>query len=147
MRKKRSILPRPRGIPLLTDGLLARIGVAGSVTAVAALAVTLANGDDPARASWLACNILVFGQLVRAYANRRLDAPVWSLPPNRTLAAVCLAVGAIQLLIPAVPLLADAFRATPLAPTELAIVALIAVAPALAGELVRTTRRGVVWVA
>jgi Ca2+-transporting ATPase len=138
--------PRPRGLPLLTEGLLLRIALAGGVTAMAALAV-MANDDGALEhARWLAVNVLVFGQLVRAYMNRRLDRPVYGLPPNWFLAAACLGAAAVQLAIPYVPPLADAFRATPLDAADVAIIALIALAPAVLAEVIRATRR-TVWVA
>jgi len=49
-------------------------------------------------------------------------------------------------LIPVVPPLADAFRATPLDATDWLLVALIALAPAVVGELVRSRSR-MSWVA
>ncbi len=57
-----------------------------------------------------------------------------------------LLVVVIQALIPYVPALAEAFRATPLDGSEWALVAAIALAPALLAELVRTTT-GRAWVA
>ena len=53
---------------------------------------------------------------------------------------------AIQVLIPAVPPLAEAFRATSLDPGDWGLVVLIALAPALVAETIRT-RRGAEWVA
>jgi hypothetical protein len=52
----------------------------------------------------------------------------------------------IQVLIPFVPVLADAFRATPLGAEDWLIVAVVALAPAVLAEIVRTAR-GRVWVA
>ena len=47
-----------------------------------------------------------------------------------------------------IPLLAETFRATPLEPSDWAIVAVVAFAPALLAEVVRTVRGGrTVWVA
>lgn len=137
--------PRPRGVPLLTSGLLVRIAAAGGVTAVAALALLVAlGGGDHAR--WVAFNALVFGQLVRAYANRSLVHPLRRLPANGFLALACLVGAAFQLAIPFVPPLAEAFRASPLDSLELAVVALVALGPALVAEFVRSGRRWV-WVA
>jgi hypothetical protein len=65
---------------------------------------------------------------------------------NRFLAAAAIAVVAIQIAIPYVPVLADAFRATPVSLAELALVAVIALVPAVVAELLRV--RGVrPWVA
>jgi Ca2+-transporting ATPase len=138
--------PRPRGVPLLTNALLIRIAVAGGVTAVAALALLIGIGGGGDHARWVAFNALVFGQLVRAYANRSLVHPLRRLPPNGFLAIACLGAAAFQLLIPYVPPLAEAFRASPLSGPDLLIVALIAVGPAVVGEVVRSIR-ATVWVA
>jgi hypothetical protein len=56
-----------------------------------------------------------------------------------------LVVIAIQLLIPYVPALAEAFHATPLALDDLMLASAIALAPAMVAELMRRTGR--VWVA
>jgi magnesium-transporting ATPase (P-type) len=138
--------PRPKAEPLLTRALLLRIGLAGGMTAGAALALMVwhAGGDDHAR--WLAFNALVFGQLVRAYANRSLTNPIRRLPPNRVLLIACLVAGTVQLLIPFVPPLAEAFRATPLDGLDLALVAVVALVPAFVAEAVRSRRR-TTWVA
>jgi Ca2+-transporting ATPase len=138
--------PRPRGVPLLTTGLLARIAIAGGVTAVAALALLIGVGAGLDHARWVAFNALVFGQLVRAYENRSLTNPLRLLPANGFLALACVVGALIQLAIPYVPPLAEAFRASPLNGLELAVVALIAVGPAIVAEIVRSVRR-TVWVA
>jgi magnesium-transporting ATPase (P-type) len=140
--------PRHAEQPLLTDGILVRIAGAGAFTAVAALVVMLMDGGGFDHAAWLAYTILVAGQCVRTYWNRSLREPIHRLGINRFLLGACLAAIAIQLLIPAVPVLAEAFRATALNPGDWAIVALIAFLPAAAAEAVRTVRRGrTVWVA
>jgi Ca2+-transporting ATPase len=138
--------PRPRGVPLLTTSLLLRIGVAGGVTAVAALAILIGHDGTPDHARWVAFTALVFGQLVRAYANRSLVHPVRRLPPNGFLAAACLVGLVIQLAIPYVPPLAEAFRATPLELSDLAIVGVVALGPAVVAEIVRHRGR-TTWVA
>jgi hypothetical protein len=54
----------------------------------------------------------------------------------------------VQALIPYVPPLADAFRATPLDLVDWVFVAVIAFAPAVVAELVRALRGGrTIWVA
>jgi hypothetical protein len=68
------------------------------------------------------------------------------LPRNGFLARACLVGGVVQLAIPCVPALAEAFRATPLDGPELAHVALVALGPAVVGEGVRSVRR-TPWVA
>jgi Ca2+-transporting ATPase len=138
--------PRPRGVSLLTRSLLTRIAVAGGVTALGTLALVVWRGGGEDHARWLAFNALVLGQLVRAYSNRSLVHPVSTLTPNRFLAAVCIGAALVQLAIPLVPPLADAFRATPLDAAEIAAIALIAVAPAVVAELIRR-RRAAIWVA
>jgi magnesium-transporting ATPase (P-type) len=67
---------------------------------------------------------------------------------NRFLLIASVAAIAVQVLIPYVPPLAEAFRATPLAPHEWLLVGVVAFAPALAAEVARTIRRGqATWVA
>jgi calcium-translocating P-type ATPase len=138
--------PRRRGVPLLDDGLLVRIAVAGGFSAVAALVLMLGApaGDDHAR--WLAYTTLVCAQVVRAYANRSLATPIHRLPANRFLLGAVVLVLVIQAAIPFVPPLAEAFRATPLSLADWALVAVVAAAPALFAEAWRTGR-GTRWVA
>jgi Ca2+-transporting ATPase len=138
--------PRPRDVPLLSAGLLSRIAVAGGVTAAAALGLLLWRGGGFEHARWLAFNALVFGQLVRAYANRSLVYPIRTLRPNGFLALACVLAGVVQVLIPHVPPLAEAFRATALDASDIALVAIVALGPAIVAEVVRTVRRAV-WVA
>jgi Ca2+-transporting ATPase len=137
--------PRPRGEPLLPVGLLGRIGLAGGFTAVAALTVLQFRGGDPEHARWLAYSVLVVGQVVRAYANRSLSVSVLRLKLNGFLAAACLLVAGVQLFIPFLPPLAQAFHASPLALWEWGIVLLLALLPAVYAEAVR--RMGNTWVA
>jgi Ca2+-transporting ATPase len=137
--------PRPRGQPLLTVTLLARIGLVGSFTAIAALAAMGWHGGDSDHVRWLAYSALVMGQLTRAYANRSVSQSVFNLRLNGFLAMACLIGAAIQVAIPFVPPLADAFHASPLDVEEWAIVAAIALAPAIAAEILRRTGR--TWVA
>jgi Ca2+-transporting ATPase len=138
--------PRPRGRPLLTSTLLARISVAGGFSAVAALIVTLTHEGTPEHVRWVAYTTLVMAQVVRAYANRSLTRPVVTLRPNVLLATACLLVVAVQIAIPYIPPFADAFRATPLDTSDWAIVALIALAPAVLAEAIRAAS-GREWVA
>ncbi len=138
--------PRPAREPLLTDRLLARIVVAGGYSAVAAL-LLMANHDGGfVHARWLAYTALVAGQAVRAYANRSIREPVHRLRPNGFLLFACAAAIGIQAVIPYVPALADAFRATRLDLLDWTFVALIAVLPALLAEAIRTARSGTTWV-
>ena len=137
--------PRPRGEPLLTVPLLVRIALAGSFTALTALAAMAWHGGESDHVRWLAYTALVVGQLVRAYANRSLSLSVFRLGTNGFLAIACLVAVAIQVAIPFVPPLADAFRASPLDAVEWGIVAGIALTPAVAAEVIR--RRHVIWVA
>ena len=138
--------PRPASVPLLTRGLLSRIAVAGSFSAVAALFLIESHDGGFIHARWLAYTALVCAQAVRAYANRSLSIPVHRLKPNGFLALACLTVIAIQVLIPLVPPLADAFRATTLDAFDWILVAVVALGPALLAEGVRSVRR-TVWVA
>ena len=138
--------PRPKREPLLTSGLLVRVAVAGSITAGAALALMAWHDGTAEHARWVAFNALVFGQLVRAYANRSLAHPVHRRPQNRLLAVAVIGAAVVQLAIPVVPPLAEAFRATPLDAMDLSLVALIALGPAIVAEVVRARRRQV-WVA
>jgi Ca2+-transporting ATPase len=139
--------PRPRDEPLLTSGILARIAVAGGVTAVAALVILLVGAAGFEELRWVAYTALVIGQVVRAYANRSLTEPVHRLGPNWVLISACLLVIAIQIAIPFVPALADAFRARQLSAIEWLVVAAIALVPALVAEAIRTVRPGTTWIA
>ncbi len=138
--------PRRAGQPLLTVELLTRIAGAGGFSAVAALALMLAHPGGFEHARWLAYTALVVAQAVRAYANRSLRTPLRRLQPNWFLAGACVLVIVIQALIPLVPPLAEAFRATPLDPGDWALVIAIALAPAVLAEAIRTWR-GTPWVA
>ncbi len=144
--------PRKAGAPLLPFDLLGRIVVAGGISAVAGLVLLLAatgGPDDPAsldRGRWLAFTALVGAQVVRAYANRSLHLPLHRIGRNGFLIAAGVIVLAIQAAIPAIPPLADAFRAVPLAPLDWLVVAVVALAPALVAEAVRTIRPRT-WVA
>ncbi len=109
--------------------------------------VLLMGEGDFERLRWVAYTALVIGQVVRAYANRSLEMPVHRLPSNWVLAGACVVVIAIQLLIPSVPALADAFRAHRLDLGEWVVVGVIALAPALLAELIRTARTGSTWIA
>jgi Ca2+-transporting ATPase len=122
--------PRRRGVPLLTDDLLGRIVAAGGFSAVAALVVMVTHPGTPEHTRWLAYTILVCAQAVRAYANRSLRIPIHRLALNSILLAAGLLVITIQALIPQVPILAEAFRASPLDAGDWARVAVIALAPA-----------------
>jgi Ca2+-transporting ATPase len=138
--------PRKRNVPLLTNDLLARIAVAGGYSAIAALVVMATHPGTAEHARWLAYTSLVCAQAVRANANRSLRTPVHQLPINWFLVAAGAAVIAIQALIPFVPLLAEAFHATPLDGSDWAVVAVIALVPAIVAEVVRTVT-GRTWVA
>jgi magnesium-transporting ATPase (P-type) len=101
---------------------------------------------DAEHARWLAYTALAVGQAVRAYANRSLRQSIFALRPNRFLALAVVAVVAVQLAIPALPVLAEAFHASVLSAAEWGIVALIAVAPAVVAEMARRMT-GRDWVA
>jgi Ca2+-transporting ATPase len=137
--------PRPRGEPLLTVPLLLRISLAGSFTALTALAAMAWHDGDADHVRWLAYTALVIGQLVRAYANRSVSQSVLRLRPNGFLALACLVAVLVQVGIPFVPPLAEAFHASTLDAVEWGIVAAIALTPAISAELIR--RRRLVWVA
>jgi Ca2+-transporting ATPase len=136
--------PRPRGEPLLSVPLLTRIALAGSFTAITALAAMAWHPGDADHVRWLAYTALVMGQLVRAYANRSVSQSIFNLRLNGFLALACLIGAVIQVAIPFVTPLADAFRASPLDAEEWIVVAAIALTPAGVAELLR--RRGLTWV-
>jgi Ca2+-transporting ATPase len=138
--------PRDRRIPLLSNEILARIVGAGGFSAVAALVIMATHPGTPDHARWLAYTTLVCAQVVRAYANRSLTIPIHRLSRNTFLLLAGLMVVAIQVAIPYLPPLAEAFRATPLEPNDWAIVAAVALAPALVAEVIRTVR-GRPWIA
>ncbi|MFL5709816.1 MAG: cation-translocating P-type ATPase [Chloroflexota bacterium] len=138
--------PRRRDVPLLTNELLGRISVAGGFSAVAALVVMVTHPGTADHTRWLAYTVLVCAQAVRANANRSLRIPIHRLPPNWFLLAAGLIVIGVQVAIPQIPLLAEAFRATPLDASDWLLVAVIALAPAVLAEVVRTVT-GRTWIA
>ena len=139
--------PRSVRRPLLDDRLLGALGVAGGYSAIAAVILMANHGGGAEHARWLAYTALVVSQAVRAYANRSIRGPVHRLRPNGFLAAACTAVVLVQAAIPYVAPLATAFRATPLDVADWALVALVALVPAILAEVVRTLRPGIRWVA
>jgi len=138
--------PRSVATPLLTSGLLTRIGLAGSFSAIAALVLLVADPQGPAHGQWLAYTALVCAQAVRAYANRSLTEPITRLSRNGFLLVACLAVVAIQVAMPLVPALADAFRAQQLGALDWVVVAVVALAPAVIAQVVRAAT-GRTWIA
>jgi P-type Ca2+ transporter type 2C len=138
--------PRDRRIPLLSNEILARIVGAGGFSAVAALVIMATHPGTPEHARWLAYTTLVCAQVVRAYANRSLTIPLHRLGRNTFLLVTALVVLAIQVAIPYLPPFAEAFHATPLEPDDWAIVAVVALAPAVLAEIIRTVR-GRPWIA
>jgi magnesium-transporting ATPase (P-type) len=85
---------------------------------------------------------------VRAYWNRSVRQPIHRLATNRFLLAACIAAVGIQALIPFVPPLAEAFRATQLDALDWILVAVVSFAPAAVADVIRTRSRGaMVWVA
>jgi Ca2+-transporting ATPase len=140
--------PRHATTPLLTTEILVKLGGAGAFTAIGALALMLTHGGGFEHAAWLAYTALVVGQCVRAYWNRSVREPIHRLGRNGFLAAACLAAVAVQALIPAVPPLASAFRATPLDAVDWALVLVVAVLPAAVAEIARQRGDGRrIWVA
>jgi P-type Ca2+ transporter type 2C len=140
--------PRHAEQPLLTKGILVGIAGAGGFTAIAALVVMQTHGGGFEHAAWLAYTALVVSQCVRAYWNRSLREPIHRLGRNSLLIGACLFAVAVQVLIPFVPPLAGAFRATPLDLVDWLLVAIVAFVPAVAAELARTRGSGSsMWVA
>jgi Ca2+-transporting ATPase len=138
--------PRPRTRPLLDWSILLRICLAGGFSAFAALALIEQHSPNFEHARWLAYTALVVGQVVRANANRSLAYPVLLRRPNALLLAGGIACVVIQVVIPYVPGLSDAFQATPLDELDWMLVAIIALAPALFAEAYRAIRHRP-WVA
>jgi len=137
--------PTPRSQPLLGRGILVGLAGAGGFTAVAALALVLGSEGGLEHASWLAFTTLVVGQLVRANANRSLQTSLFRLGPNGVLLGMGVIWVVVQAAIPYVPPVAAAFEASPLNAVEWALVAFIALAPAVLAEVMR--RSGRTWVA
>ena len=138
--------PRPRGRPLLPGYLLVRIAAAGGFTAAAAFVLMLTHDGSPDHVRWLAFSSLVIGQVVRANGNRSLTRPVSSLRPNAMLAGAAAIVVVVQVAIPQIPPLAEAFRATPLDASDWLLITAVALAPALVAEVIRRVT-GWEWVA
>ena len=129
--------PRPRAKPLLDWSILGRICLAGGFSAVAALVLIEQHSPDFQHARWLAYTALVIGQVVRANANRSLAYPVLLRRPNVLLLAGGVICVVVQIVIPFVPPLQDAFQATPLDAVDWLLVAVVALAPALVAEAYR----------
>jgi magnesium-transporting ATPase (P-type) len=123
-----------------------RIVGAGGFSAVAALAIMMTFPGTDEHVRWLAYTTLVVAQVVRAYANRSLHVPLRRLAPNGFLLGACVIVVLVQFAIPFVPALAEAFQASPLDAGEWGIVAVVALAPAIVAEVVRSLRARI-WVA
>lgn len=138
--------PRRPDAPLLTNVLLARIALAGGISAVAALVLLVTHEGGFEHARWLAYTTLVASQAVRAYDNRSLHTPLHRLGPNVFLALAVAVVLVVQVAIPYVPALAEAFHASPLDAFEWLLVAIVALAPAVLAEGVRGLARRP-WVA
>jgi Ca2+-transporting ATPase len=138
--------PRPRTKPLLDWTILSRICLAGGFSAFAALYLIEQHSTDFEHARWLAYTALVVGQVIRANANRSLAYPVLLRRPNMLLLAGGVVCVAIQVAIPFIPPIADAFQATPLDAFDWLLVAIIALAPALFADVYRAIRRRP-WVA
>jgi len=138
--------PRPRTKPLLDWTILSRICLAGGFSAFAALYLIEQHSTDFEHARWLAYTALVVGQVIRANANRSLAYPVLLRRPNILLLAGGVVCVAIQVAIPFIPPIADAFQATPLDAFDWLLVAIIALAPALFADAYRAIRRRP-WVA
>lgn len=138
--------PRPRTKPLLDWTILGRIAIAGGFSAVAALVLMEGHSPDFEHARWLAYTALVVGQVVRANANRSLAYPVLLRRPNPLLLVGGVGCVAVQVAIPYVPGVSQAFQATPLDAVDWLLVAVVALAPALFAETYRLTRRQP-WVA
>ena len=138
--------PRSRTRPLLDWGIIARICLAGGFSAVAALFLIEQHSPDFEHARWLAYTALVVGQVVRANANRSLAYPVLLRRPNPMLMVGGVVCIAIQIAIPFVPALDEAFQATPLDALDWFLVGAIALTPALIAEVYRAVRHRT-WVA
>jgi magnesium-transporting ATPase (P-type) len=138
--------PRHIATPLLTTGLLGRLALAGGFSAVAALVLLATDPHGIEHGQWLAYTALACGQAVRAYGNRSLTEPLHRLSLNGFLLAAAIFTIVVQVAMPYVPALADAFRAQPLDAREWVLVAVVALAPALLAQLVRARSRRL-WVA
>ena len=138
--------PRPRTKPLLDWTILGRICLAGGFSAVAALVLIEQHSPDFTHARWLAYSALVIGQVVRANANRSLSYPVLLRRPNPLLLAGGIVCVIVQIAIPFVPPLKEAFQATPLDAFDWLLVAAVALAPAAVAEVYRALRHRP-WVA
>ena len=138
--------PRPRGVPLLTNGLLARIVVAGELQRDRRVG---RDGDAPGhrRARALA-GLHEPGRRAGGPRQRQPKRPRADPPAavNWFLLAAAIIVIVIQAIIPFVPFLATIFHATPLDLGDWAIVAVIALLPAILAETIRTLT-GRTWVA
>jgi P-type Ca2+ transporter type 2C len=138
--------PRPRTKPLLDWAILARIGLAGGFSAFAALWLLETHAGTFEHVRWIAYTALVVSQVVRANANRSLAYPVLLRRPNLLLLAGGILCIVVQVAIPFVPAVRDAFEATQMDAFDWLLVAVIALAPALFAEIYRAVRHRP-WVA
>mgnify|MGYP003693576231 CR=1 FL=1 len=139
--------PRQRGVPLLTNDLLGRDRRGRRVQRRGSPGRDgQPSGHGPARP---VAGVYEPGLRPGRPGERQPKRPRADPPPGPELVP---AGGRrerralIQAAIPYVPVLAEAFRATPLDPSDWAIVAVIALIPALLAETVRTVT-GRTWVA
>jgi Ca2+-transporting ATPase len=139
--------PREPRRPLLQVDTWLRIAAAGGFSALAAFIVLMTLPGPFEHVRWVAYTALVVAQAVRAYANRRLERPVFGLPINRLLLAAGVTAVGVQVAIPFIPPLAAAFHATPPSLMEWLLVGLIAGAPALVADAIRAVRPGHDWIA
>jgi Ca2+-transporting ATPase len=126
--------------------MLLRICLAGGFSAFAALALIEQHSPNFEHARWLAYTALVVGQVIRANANRSLAYPVLLRRPNALLLLGGVVCVTLQVAMPFIPGVSDAFQATPLDAMDWLLVAVIALAPALFAEAYRGIRRKP-WVA
>jgi len=138
--------PRQRTKPLLDWTILGRICLAGGFSAIAALYLIEQHSPDFTHARWLAYTALVVGQVIRANANRSLSYPVLLRRPNALLLAGGVMCVVMQIAIPFVPPLQEAFQATPLDAFDWLLVGIVALTPALVAEVYRAVRHRP-WVA
>ena len=134
--------PPSPGAPLLDRAALVTTAVDATVMATTTLGMfglTLARSGDALRASTVAFTTLSASQLLYALACRSESRPgLVGLGSNAPLAAATGGMLALQAATLIVPPLRSLLRLTPLAPAEVALVALGAVTPLLMRETLKT---------
>jgi len=127
---------------LLGRGLTEALLAVGVVVGLSALGAFLAVRElRPDAAQTAAYATVALAELVFVFSCRSELHPAWGLPRNRHLEAAVVASLAFLAATVYVPVLQESFGTVSLSPSELALVVLLALVPAVAAELVKAIAR------